>query len=88
MDDQWSTDDPLYKLAVIQAWAERDPAIAEAMRVMDQHQAKDLDEEDRYWFPDEMYLTLKEGGSSSEYVLAIEKLRECVERGFPPGVQS
>jgi hypothetical protein len=68
---------------VILAWAERDPVIAEAKRIVDEGQAGDLAAEDQYTpcfaYPWEW----EAAGFSPEYMSAMMVLQECLQRGMP-----
>jgi hypothetical protein len=70
-------------LRIWMAWAEREPAVAQAMEVIDRHQAKGLYELDQYYFTYDEYQYLRETGADPELLAAIETLWACLQRGAP-----
>jgi hypothetical protein len=67
-------------LRIWRAWAERDPAVAQAMELIDRHQVKDLDELDRYAY-------LRDTEANPELLAAIEMLWACLQRGVPQDLE-
>jgi hypothetical protein len=74
-------------LRIWRAWAERDPAVAQAMELIDRHQVKDLDELDRYYFTFEEYAYLRDTEANPELLAAIEMLWACLQRGVPQDLE-